>query len=114
MATGNLNTVLPTDKQGDVEAQQSRIASAYGALFSGNGTKDDADIVLVDLALFSRYYDTATMTDTPAALAAATQRRAVMQRIMDAMAISGREPQGLLSAVLGSPPITEKTEENVS
>jgi hypothetical protein len=80
------------------------------ALFSGNGTKDDADLVLVDLAQFSRYYDTANLTDAPAALAAATQRRAVMQRIMDALAFSGREPQGLLSAVLGAPPINEENE----
>lgn len=108
--TVNLNSVLPAEKRDDITAQQERVASAYGALFSGNGTKDDADLVLVDLAQFSRYYDTANLTDAPAALAAATQRRAVMQRIMDALAFSGREPQGLLSAVLGAPPINEENE----
>ena len=112
MAVGNLNTVLPPDQRTDAAAQQERVVSAYGALFSGNGTKEDADLVLVDLALFSRYYDTATVTSDPAELAAAAQRRAVMQRIMDGLTISGREPIGLHSAVLGSPPITEKTEEN--
>ena len=108
--TVNLNSVLPPEKRDDIVAQQERVAGAYGALFSGNGTKDDADLVLVDLAQFSRYYDTANLTDAPAALAAATQRRAVMQRIMDALAVSGREPQGLLSAVRGSPPINEENE----
>ena len=113
MGTGNLNSVLPVEQRDDPAAQQSRVASAYGALFSGNGTKDDADLVLVDLALFTRYYDTAELSSAPAELAAASQRRAVMQRIMDGLAIAGREPQGLLSAALTSPPIKDTEEKEL-
>lgn len=110
MATGNLNTILDDEHRHDPAAQQARVTSAYAALFSGNGTKDDADLVLVDLAAFTRYYDTATLGVAPAEAAAATQRRAVFQRIMDALALGGREPNGLLIAVLTAPLITEEND----
>lgn len=86
---------------------QQRVASAYANLFSGNGTVEDADIVLVDMAQFSRYYDTATLDMTgPQALAFA-HRRAVLSRMLEALTFGGREPQGLLQAVLRSPPLEE-------
>jgi hypothetical protein len=101
--TINILQALPTELRDNPRAQSQRIASAYGAVFSGNGTVDDADLVLVDLAQFTRYYDTASLSTDPHELAAAAQRRAVFQRIMDALAVAGKEPRGLLGAVMTAP-----------
>jgi hypothetical protein len=49
----------------DQDWQMKRVASAYGALFSGTGSKEDADIVLVDIAQFTRYYDRASDRASP-------------------------------------------------
>jgi hypothetical protein len=99
-----MKTVLDIVPEGaDVSVVTQRIASAYGALFSGNGGKDDASLVLIDLAQFARYYDTASFNMPVEQIAAFNHRRAVFQRIMDAMTLTGNEPNGLHSAVLRSP-----------
>lgn len=88
-------------------AIQRRVASAYVELFSGNGSLDDASLVLVDLARFARYYDT-TRLDMPAdQVKALDQRRAVLQRILDAFAMSGRRLDDLHGAVLRTPDYDE-------
>lgn len=97
--------LLPQDQRDNPEAQTLRIVAAYGALFSGRGSRDDAEVVLIDLAQFARYYDTANMTAAPSEAHAREQRRAVVQRIMDALAGAGEEPAGFNGAVLRSPPI---------
>lgn len=88
-----------------------RIAQAYGALFSGTGGTDDACLVLIDLAQFARYYDTASLTMPVEQIAALAQRRAMFQRIMDAMTSAGAEPVGLHTAVIRTPEVTEIYEE---
>lgn len=96
---------LPPEQQANPEAQSIRIAQAYAALFSGNGSKLDAEIVLVDLALFTRYYDTAMITMPAEHVKALDQRRAVFQRVLEAMTLASEEPRGLHAAVLTAPPI---------
>ncbi len=92
-----------TDEQ--VVQMQRRLANAYRATFTGNGTSEDADLVLVDLARFTRYLDT-TSIDAPADVAKALdQRRAVFVRIAEAVIMSGGNLDGLHRAVLMAPPI---------
>lgn len=82
---------------------QKRIVGAYAAVFSGRGSKDDADLVLVDLARFTRYLDTAPL-DAPAdVVKALDQRRAVFARIVEAVIQAGGNVDGLHRAVLATP-----------
>lgn len=93
------------DKETAAQAITARIASAYAELFSGNGNIEDAELVLIDLAQFTRYYDTASL-DTPAdQVKALDQRRAVFQRVHEAITKSGKTVGGLHAAVLLSPPV---------
>ncbi len=91
--------VLP-EGQRTPEQFDARIASAYGALFSGQGSREDADLVLVDMARFSRYYDTASLDMTSAQAVAFAHRRAVFSRVLEALTFAGQEPRGLIKAVL--------------
>jgi hypothetical protein len=106
--------VAPDDKKDaetgalDQDWQMKRVASAYGALFSGTGSKEDADIVLVDIAQFTRYYDTAQLSMEPATAQALAHRRAVLSRVLEAMVLSGKEPDGLMQAVARTPPLEER------
>lgn len=101
----NVLDVLPADVAADSDVQSLRIAQAYAAVFTGAGSRDDAELVLVDMAIFTRYYDTAMFTMPPDQVKALDQRRAVFQRVLEAMTHAGAEPVGLLRAVLSAPPI---------
>ena len=90
-------------------AAQTRVVQAYAAVFTGNATRDDADLVLVDLAQFSRYYDTTHIGASPDEAKALDQRRSILTRILTAMAKAGNEPQGLLTAFLMAPDIDPQT-----
>ena len=91
-------------------AHSERIAEAYAQVFSGSGTKLDGEIVLVDLALYTRYYDTAMANASAEDVKAFDARRAVFQRVLEAMTLAGQEPQGLHRAVLTAPPIDTREE----
>ncbi len=110
MSTSNVLNSLPADKRDDPAAQAARIDSAYRALFSGNGSREDADLVLVDLAYFVRYYDTVSLTADPQTVVAAAHRKSVLQRILIGR---GGEPQGFMEAVMTAPdPYTTEENEN--
>lgn len=84
----------------DPEALTRRVGSAYKAVFSSNATTEDVELVLIDLAQFTRYYDTAKITASPSVLAATAQRRAVMDRILDAIEQHGGTVVGLRAATM--------------
>lgn len=94
-----------------LQAHSARVAEAYAQVFGGSGTKLDAEIVLVDLAIFTRYYDTAMANASADQVKAFDARRAVFQRVLEAMTLAGLEPVGLHRAVLTAPPI-DTIEEN--
>lgn len=106
-----LRDLYPPDAEGGYSEErladmQRRVSSAYGALFSGKGGIEDAELVLVDLAQFTRYLDTARL-DTPAdQVKALDQRRAVFARIAEGMVFSGGDLDGLQRAVLTSPSLS--------
>lgn len=82
---------------------QARIVSAYGAVFAGRGSTDDAALVLIDLARYTRYLDT-TSLDTPSEIVKALdQRRSVFTRIVEAVIQAGGDFDGLHRAVLQTP-----------
>lgn len=107
----NILDVLAADIRDDPQAQSLRIAQAYAALFTGSGDKTDAELVLVDMAQFTRYYDTALLALPAEQVKALDQRRAVFQRILEAMTLAGEEPLGLIGAVLRSPPVDNIEEQ---
>lgn len=94
-----------------MDAQSARMAAAYAKLFTGAGGQADAELVLVDLAAFARYYDTANASASSGELHRTDGKRAVFQRILEGMTRAGYEPTGLLSAVLRTPRL-DTTEES--
>lgn len=59
-----------------------RLQAAYVATFSGNATREDAEIALVDLAVMSRFYEHMTPDAAPDALRHIDGRRAVFRQII--------------------------------
>lgn len=59
-----------------------RLAAAYQATFGGNATKEDAEIVLVDLAMTTRFYEHMTPDAASDALRHVDGRRAVFRRLI--------------------------------
>lgn len=94
------------------DAYQLRIAQAYAAVFSGNGSVDDAGLVLIDLAQFTRYYDTVKLNASAAEAHGLNHRRAVFQRIAEGVIVSGNTLDGLHAATLRAPLIEDPNEEN--
>lgn len=60
----------------------NRLAAAYQATFAGNATKEDAEIVLVDLAVTARFYEHMDPDVSSTALHHVDGRRAVMRRLI--------------------------------
>lgn len=75
------------------------LGRAYRDLFAANGTKQDADMVLVDLANFSGYYRIAPIGSDGIALARHEGRREVMGRILSHLRQTQVEIDGLEKAV---------------
>ena len=51
----SIGTILPAGERRGNKAQ-ARVQSAYAALFAGNGTQEDAELVLTDLANDTGFY----------------------------------------------------------
>lgn len=92
-----------------VAQMQYRIASAYHAFVEGRASREDADLVLVDLAQFSRYLDTTQLGAPSEVLREINGRRAVFARIVEAVIGAGGNLDGLHRAVLATPALTEES-----
>lgn len=99
--------VLPPDQHSNPQAIQLRVAQAIAETFSGNGTVEDAEIALVAIMQYTRYLDTTLPGTTMEAQKQIEGRREVGQFIVDACALVGSEPAGLISAVRRAPPVEE-------
>lgn len=99
----NVIDVLPPEQQADPEAQTRRTVMAYAALISGTAMREDVELVLVDLALYTRYYATAPLDMDAADVKALDQRRGVLNRILDAAVRGGADIDGLMQATLRAP-----------
>lgn len=80
-------------------AAELRIAEAYAAVFSGRGSTEDAELVLVDLAKFTGYYNTTSPEVPGDALRYYEGQRAVMGRILALKAPPDIELEALRKAV---------------
>ena len=99
---------VPFRSPEQLAAMQARVVSAYGAVFSGRGTHDDGDLVLVDLAQFTRYLDTARIGASPEEVLMLNGLRMAFARIVEAIVQSGGDVDGLHRAVLVSPSLNDE------
>lgn len=88
---------------------EARIASAYLAFVEGRASKEDADLVIVDLAMFTRYLDTTQLGTSNEVLREINGRRAVFARIVEAVIGAGGNLDGLHRAVLATPALSEES-----
>lgn len=88
---------------------EARIASAYAAFAEGRASKEDADLVIVDLAVFTRYLDTTQLGTSNEVLREINGRRAVFARIVEAVIGAGGNLDGLHRAVLATPALSEES-----
>ena len=79
---------------------QLRLAQAYQAVFGGNGTQEDAELVLADLANVSGFYAVEDADVSATARAFADGRRDLMNRILRMSQMSRERHEMLLQAVM--------------
>lgn len=75
---------------GIAEKNRRRLA-AYRATFNGNGTKEEAGLVLADLADFTGFYKVADAEATDAVLRHHAGQRSVFGRILAALRMTDAE-----------------------
>ena len=68
-----------------------QLGMAYQRVFTGHGDREDAEQVLVDLAMETRFYMVADPTTPPQVLADLNGRRAVFLRILGFLRMSEDE-----------------------
>jgi hypothetical protein len=75
-----------------------RLAEAYRQVFTGNGGREDAEIVLTDLAASSGFYTVTTPDMTDAQVRDAEGQRRVMARVLRFLRMSAEEVRALEEA----------------
>lgn len=75
-----LRDILGSDVALDDAAQ--RLQEAYQSFGRGQASKEDTDLILVDLLQFTRYYGTAQLDESDATVRYMEGRRSVALRIM--------------------------------
>lgn len=70
---------------------KARLASAYQALFAGNGSKEDAELVRADLAVVTRFYMVTPPSASDAVRADHNGRRSVFLHIFNFLSMSDVE-----------------------
>lgn len=101
-------TGAPSYSDEQIAKMQRRIASAYAAVFGGRGSKEDAELVVIDLAQFTRYLDTTQLGTSDEVLREINGRRSVFARLVEAIIGAGGNLDGLHHAVLATPVLTEE------
>lgn len=99
----SLSDVVPEEFLGDEVALETRLADAYRQLFSGNGSKEDADIVLVDLIVHARLFQALPTDASAAELRHYDGARGLLLRILEALNMPFDELASLHSAMLKTP-----------
>ena len=107
----SLTDVLPPEALGDPDLLEARVAQAYILLFEGRGSREDADIVLADLAIQSGYFDTVDPEASDRALRQREGKRELMQRVMEAVNRPFDELRQLHAAVQKTPVLDRDTTE---
>lgn len=102
--------LLPKDKHDDPTAIEARVRDAYLALADGRGSKADFDVVLIDLAQQSGYFETLPSTATAGEVHDHNGARRVFGRIMLIMGTPGELLRELSEALQRSPVLTTEQE----
>lgn len=76
-----------------------RLTDAYQKLFAGNGSQEDADLVLTDLAKFTGFFQVSPANATPDELRHAEGQRSVYARIHGKLRQGPSEREWLEKAV---------------
>lgn len=82
---------------------QQRVAEAYRAVAEGRGSRDDADLMIVDLFKYARYLDTTPLGTSADVVMAIEGRRSVAVRFAEAVVLAGGNFDGLHHALLATP-----------
>lgn len=90
---------------------QQRLRTAYSAVVSGNGSREDAEIVFSDLADFSGYFGTTPPGVESTEMWYREGRRSVMERII-ALADPTPEEKRALSEAVKVEMLTDVQQEN--
>ena len=101
---------LPPEKRNDALAIEARVVAAYQAVFRGNGSKQDAEIVLTDLAMVSGYHDVMPENASDGAVHQHNGGRRVYSRIMFALNLPTERMNQLQEALLSTPVMTTEQE----
>ena len=104
----SLSRSLPVGTRKRGRIAQARLTAAYRGTFSGNGTKEDVEIVLADLAAESGYYGVSP-ADLPAdQLKFVEGGRRVFARILASMRMTDAELGALEEAARSEALTTNK------
>ena len=93
----SISSLFPTGLSRSYGANY-RLATSYQALFEGRGSRDDAEIVLADIANVSGFYRVSPSTFTEAELRHQEGMRALYGRIHSMLRMSGPDMLALENA----------------
>mgnify|MGYP001575100962 CR=1 FL=1 len=94
----SLSDAIPTGTPRRGKAASLKLAAAYRGVFSANATKDEAEIVRADLAVFCKMFDAMAPDVSNDVLRVIEGRRSVYRMIMGYLALSERDLLDLQSA----------------
>lgn len=95
-------------KDGQEPARRKRLIEAYEALFGGRGGKEDADLVLADLAFESGYFFVDDGSASDAQLRHDSGRRFLFGRIARFLSLSAGELAEIQRAISASLALREE------
>lgn len=99
--------LLPEHARDDANAIEGRIVAAYKAFKNGHASKDDAAIILNDLAIESGYFEVLPADATGDQVLQHNGARRVYGRIMFALNLPQARLDELMTSVLASPVETQ-------
>lgn len=96
MNWASLKALFPSNPRGSEAVNE--LASAYRNVFRGNATRQDAEIVLADLADFTRFYQALPVGSAGSELAEINGMRIVFGRIFNYLNMTDAEIRALQEA----------------
>jgi len=99
----SLSDVLSPFQLANPEAAEARLVSAYHAFMDGAASKEDAELILVDLARESGYFDVLPDDATSEQALQHNGRRRVFSRIMYVLDLPMSRVHELNEALLSTP-----------
>lgn len=105
-----IHDLLPADRAADPNAIEARVRMAYVALSEGRGSQADFDIVLIDLAQTSGYFEMPPPTASAGELHDHNGARRVFGRILYVLGTPKGMLEEMATALQESPILTTEQE----